>query len=284
MSGLDDVRARIAAAAGSAGRDASSVTLVAVSKTFGPDAIAPVMAAGQRVFGENRVQEAKGKWPALRARHRDLELHLVGPLQTNKVGDAVALFDVIETIDREKLARAVAKEMERQQRRLRLFIQVNTGEEPQKSGVSVADADALVAFCRSELGLAIEGLMCVPPIEDEPALHFALLRKIAERNGLESLSMGMSSDFESGNRLRGDPCAGRLGNFRQPDVVCGVIRRARRAAACFADASPAAPTRRRGQRPTQALPTGSPEWRARQRGTARAQWQGSRREPHRAPA
>ncbi len=197
MSGLDDVRARIAAAAESAGREASSVTLVAVSKTFGPDAIAPVIAAGQRVFGENRVQEAKGKWPALRASHRDLELHLVGPLQTNKVGDAVALFDVIETIDREKLARAVAKEMERQQRRPRLFIQVNTGEEPQKSGVSVADTDALVALCRSELALAIEGLMCVPPIEDEPALHFALLRKIAERNGLRGLSMGMSSDFET---------------------------------------------------------------------------------------
>jgi PLP dependent protein len=197
MSGLDDVRARIAAAAESAGRQASSVTLVAVSKTFGPDAIAPVIAAGQRVFGENRVQEAKGKWPALRASHRDLELHLVGPLQTNKVGDAVALFDVIETIDREKLARAVAKEMERQQRRPRLFIQVNTGEEPQKSGVSVADTDALVALCRSELALAIEGLMCVPPIEDEPALHFGLLRKIAERNGLRGLSMGMSSDFET---------------------------------------------------------------------------------------
>jgi len=197
MSGLDDVRTRIAAAEESAGREASSVTLVAVSKTFGPEAIMPVIAAGQRVFGENRVQEAKGKWPALRALHGDLELHLVGPLQTNKVGDAVALFDVIETIDREKLARALAKEMERQQRRPRLFIQVNTGEEPQKSGVGVADADALVALCRSELGLAIDGLMCVPPIEDEPALHFALLRKIAQRNGLQSLSMGMSSDFET---------------------------------------------------------------------------------------
>jgi PLP dependent protein len=197
MSGLDDVRARIAVAAESAGREASSVTLVAVSKTFGPDVVTPVIAAGQRVFGENRVQEAKGKWPALKARHGDLELHLVGPLQTNKVGDAVALFDVIETIDRDRLARAVAKEMERQQRRPRLFIQVNTGEEPQKSGVSVADTDALVALCRSELKLAIEGLMCVPPIEDEPALHFALLRKIAERNGLEKLSMGMSGDFET---------------------------------------------------------------------------------------
>src|SRR5262245_1778249 len=197
MSGLDQVRATIAAAAESAGRKPSAVTLVAVSKTFGPDAITPVIVAGQRVFGENRVQEAKGKWPALRALYRDLELHLVGPLQTNKVGDAVALFDVIETIDREKLAGAVAKEMERQQRRPRLFIQVNTGEEPQKSGISVADADALVALCRSELGLVIEGLMCVPPIGDEPALHFALLRKIAQRNGLHSLSMGMSSDFET---------------------------------------------------------------------------------------
>jgi PLP dependent protein len=197
MSGLDEVRRRIAAAAERAGREASSVTLVAVSKTFRPDVIAPVIAAGQRVFGENRVQEAKGKWPALKALHPDLELHLVGPLQTNKAGDAVALFDVIETIDREKVARAVAKEMERQKRRPRLFIQVNTGEEPQKAGVSLAEADALVALCRSELKLAIEGLMCVPPIEDEPALHFALLRKIAERNGLERLSMGMSSDFET---------------------------------------------------------------------------------------
>jgi PLP dependent protein len=197
MSGLDEVRARIAAAAERAGREASSVTLVAVSKTFGPEAIAPVIAAGQRVFGENRVQEAKGKWPALKALHRDLELHLVGPLQTNKVGDAVALFDVIETIDRERLARAVAKEMERQQRRPRLFIRVNTGEEPQKAGVRLTEADDLVALCRSELKLAIEGLMCLPPIEDEPALHFALLRKIAERNGLERLSMGMSSDFET---------------------------------------------------------------------------------------
>jgi pyridoxal phosphate enzyme (YggS family) len=197
MSGLDEVRRRIAAAAERAGREPSSVTLVAVSKTFGPDAIAPVIAAGQRVFGENRVQEARGKWPALKALHPDVELHLVGPLQTNKAGDAVALFDVIETIDREKVARAVAKEMERQRRRPRLFIQVNTGEEPQKAGVSLAEADALVALCRSELNLAIEGLMCVPPIEDEPALHFALLRKIAERNGLERLSMGMSSDFET---------------------------------------------------------------------------------------
>jgi pyridoxal phosphate enzyme (YggS family) len=197
MSGLDTVLTKIAAAAERAGREASSVTLVAVSKTFGPDVIAPVIAAGQRVFGENRVQEAKGKWPALKALHPDLELHLVGPLQTNKAGDAVALFDVIETIDREKVARAVAKEMERQKRRPRLFIQVNTGEEPQKAGVSLAEADALVALCRSELKLAIDGLMCVPPIEDEPALHFALLRKIAERNGLERLSMGMSSDFET---------------------------------------------------------------------------------------
>jgi pyridoxal phosphate enzyme (YggS family) len=197
MSGLDDVLARIAAAAERVGREASSVSLVAVSKAFGAEAIAPVIAAGQRRFGENRVQESQGKWPALKSLHPDLELHLVGPLQTNKVADAVALFDVIETIDREKLARAVAKEVERQQRRPRLFIQVNTGEEPQKSGVSVANADGLVALCRTELGLAIEGLMCVPPIEDEPALHFALLRKIAERNGLQALSMGMSSDFET---------------------------------------------------------------------------------------
>jgi pyridoxal phosphate enzyme (YggS family) len=197
MSGLDDVRERLKAAAAKSGREASAVTLVAVSKTFGPEAITPIIAAGQRVFGENRVQEAWAKWPALKAAHPGLELHLVGPLQTNKVEQAVKLFDVIETIDREKLARAVAKEMTRQGRRPRLFIQVNTGEEPQKAGVGPRETDALVKLCRSELGLQIEGLMCVPPIEEEPALHFALLRKIAERNGLQGLSMGMSSDFET---------------------------------------------------------------------------------------
>jgi pyridoxal phosphate enzyme (YggS family) len=197
MSGLEDVRKRVAAAAAKAGRPSSAVTLVAVSKTFGPEAIVPVIAAGQRAFGENRVQEAGAKWPALKAAHRDIELHLVGPLQTNKVADAVALFDVIETIDREKLARAVAKEMAEQGRRPRLFIQVNTGEEEQKAGVSPGGTDALVRLCRSELQLAIEGLMCVPPIDEEPALHFALLAKIAERNGLTGLSMGMSGDFET---------------------------------------------------------------------------------------
>src|SRR5262245_23361168 len=197
MSGLDDVRARIKAAAAKAGREASAVTLVAVSKTFGPEAVTAVIAQGQKVFGENRVQEAWAKWPALKAAHPDLELHLVGPLQTNKVADAVKLFDVIETIDRERLARAVAREMERQGRRPRLFIQVNTGEEPQKAGISPAATDALVTLCRLELKLSIEGLMCVPPIEEEPALHFALLRKIAERNGLKGLSMGMSGDFET---------------------------------------------------------------------------------------
>jgi len=197
MSGLDDVRERLKVAAAMAGWEASAVTLVAVSKTFRPEAITPVIAAGQRVFGENRVQEAKAKWPALKAAHPGLELHLVGPLQTNKVEEAVKLFDVIETIDREKLARAVAKEMARQGSRPRLFIQVNTGEEPQKAGIGPRETDALVELCRSELGLQIEGLMCVPPIEEEAALHFALLRKIAERNGLKALSMGMSSDFET---------------------------------------------------------------------------------------
>ena len=201
MSGLDDVRERLKAAAAMAGREASAVTLVAVSKTFGPEAITPVIAAGQRVFGENRVQEAKAKWPALKAAHPGLELHLVGPLQTNKVEEAVKLFDVIETIDREKLARAVAKEMARQGSRPRLFIQVNTGEEPQKAGVGPRETDALVKLCRSELGLQIEGLMCVPPIEEEPALHFALLREIAKRNGLDQLSMGMSADFETAIRF-----------------------------------------------------------------------------------
>ena len=194
---LAAVRARIAKAARDAGHDPASVVLVAVAKTHPAEQILPAIEAGHRVFGENRVQEAAAKWPALRTQHPDIQLHLIGPLQTNKVKEAVALFDVIETVDREKLARALAVEMDRQGKRPEVYLQVNTGEEPQKAGVSVAEADGLVALCRSELGLAIEGLMCVPPVEDEPALHFALLRKIAERNGLKSLSMGMSGDFET---------------------------------------------------------------------------------------
>ncbi|AXS42331.1 YggS family pyridoxal phosphate-dependent enzyme [Breoghania sp. L-A4] len=196
-SRLQEVKTRILEAERDAGRPAGSVTLVAVSKTFDIEHIEPVIAAGQRVFGENRVQEAQSKWPALKERHEDIELHLIGPLQSNKAKDAVALFDVIHTIDRDKIARAIKAEMEAQGRTPTLFIQVNTGGEPQKAGVLPEDADAFVKCCRDELGLAIEGLMCIPPADENPGLHFALLRKIAERNGLAGLSMGMSGDFDT---------------------------------------------------------------------------------------
>jgi len=186
----------IAAAEQAAGRSAGDVVLVAVSKTQGAEDILPVIQAGQRLFGENRVQEAQGKWPDLKAAHPDLRLHLIGPLQTNKVKDAVALFDVIETVDRPKLARVLAKEMAKQDRRLDCFIQVNTGEEEQKAGIWPEDADAFIALVRDELGLSVRGLMCIPPVEEECSLHFALLREIAQRNGLEGLSMGMSADYE----------------------------------------------------------------------------------------
>lgn len=190
---LASIRSRIAAAAKAAGRAEDAVTLVAVSKTQPWEHIAPVLASGQRVFGENRVQEAIERWTP----HREgLELHLIGPLQTNKARDAVAFFDVIETLDREKLARVLADEIRRQGRALRLYVQVNIGEEPQKAGIAPAEADAFIALCRVELGLNIEGLMCIPPADDDPAPHFAALRAIAERNGLEKLSMGMSDDFE----------------------------------------------------------------------------------------
>jgi pyridoxal phosphate enzyme (YggS family) len=194
--GLDTVRARIGAAAGEAKRENDVVTLVAVSKTFDDSHIRPVIEAGQRVFGENRVQEAQAKWPALKADYPGIELHLIGPLQTNKAKEAVALFDCIETVDRPKLARILASEMEKQNRKLRLFIQVNTGEEPQKAGVLPNEADGFVAQCRDEFKLDIAGLMCIPPAGEEPSLHFTLLKKIAGRNGLTGLSMGMSSDFE----------------------------------------------------------------------------------------
>ncbi len=193
---LAEVRERIAAAAKAAGRSPDDVVLVAVSKTFGADEIAPVIAAGQRVFGENRVQEALSKWPGLKALAPDTELHLIGPLQTNKAGAAIGLFDVIETLDRPKLARVLAEEMARQNRRPRLFVQINTGAEPQKAGVLPEDAADFIALCRGEHGLAIEGLMCIPPLDEEPALHFALLAKLAGANGVEKLSMGMSADFE----------------------------------------------------------------------------------------
>jgi pyridoxal phosphate enzyme (YggS family) len=189
---LDSIRSRIAAATLAAGRAPGSVTLVAVSKTQAWHHIAPVLAADQRVFGENRVQEAMERWTP----HRDgVELHLIGPLQTNKVRDAVAFFDVIETVDREKLARALADEIQRLGKAPRLYVQVNIGQEPQKAGIAPVEADTFLALCR-DLGLTIEGLMCIPPAEDDPAPHFATLREIASRNGLEKLSMGMSDDFE----------------------------------------------------------------------------------------
>ncbi len=194
---LEAVRTRIDAAAREVGRDPTTVTLVAVSKTFEPPDIVPVLEAGQRVFGENRSQEAKSKWPALRERFAGVELHLIGPLQSNKAREAVALFDCIHTIDRPKIARAVAEEMNRQQRQLKLFIEVNTGEEAQKAGVTPAELPALVALCRDELKIEIAGLMCIPPHEEEPAVHFALLAKLAREQGLNALSMGMSADFET---------------------------------------------------------------------------------------
>ena len=195
------VKDRIAAAARAVGRDAADVTLVAVSKTHDAAAISSAIAAGQRVFGENRVQEAQGKYPALKAAHPELVLHLIGPLQTNKVKEAVALFDVIETVDRPKLADALAREMERTGRRPRCFIQVNTGEEPQKAGVLPAATDAFVVECRDRWRLPIVGLMCIPPLDQEPSPHFALLREIARRHGLTELSMGMSADYEIAIRL-----------------------------------------------------------------------------------
>ncbi len=196
VAALGDVRARIAAAALEAGRLAGAVTLVAVSKTFEADAIRPVLVAGQRVFGENRVQEAKGKWPVLRAEFPHVVLHLIGPLQSNKAAEAVALFDVIETIDRAKIATAVKAEMVKQGRRPALYVQVNTGEEPQKAGAMPKDAVAFVRWCRDEVGLEIAGLMCIPPADDMPAPHFAFLHKLAGEAGVDGLSMGMSSDFE----------------------------------------------------------------------------------------
>ena len=194
---LQDVKGKIAKAEKYAKRPAGSTTLVAVSKTFDADSIRPVIAAGQRVFGENRVQESQGKWPELKTETAGIELHLIGPLQSNKAGDAIALFDVIETVDREKIARALAAEMQKQGRNLRLYVQVNTGLEPQKAGIPPEETVAFVDFCRQELGLQIEGLMCIPPVEENPGPHFALLAKLAAACKLEKLSMGMSGDFET---------------------------------------------------------------------------------------
>ncbi len=198
---LEAVRRKIAAAAREAGRDPASVTLIAVSKTFEAPDIEPVILAGQRVFGENRVQEAKGKWPALRARHAGIELHLIGPLQSNKTREAVELFDAIHTVDRPKIAAAIAEEMARQGRKLQLFVQVNTGEEPQKAGIAPKETAAFVAHCRDELKLDIAGLMCIPPVDEAPAVHFAFLAKLAKELGIPSLSMGMSADYETAVNL-----------------------------------------------------------------------------------
>ncbi|MQB45563.1 YggS family pyridoxal phosphate-dependent enzyme [Rhizobium sp. ICMP 5592] len=193
---LNEVRSHIAAAERQAGRPDGAVQLVAVSKTFDADAIRPAISAGQRVFGENRVQESQGKWPALKAETSGIELHLIGPLQSNKAADAVALFDVIETVDREKIARALADEIKRQGKAIRLYVQVNTGLEPQKAGIAPDDTVAFVDLCHNELGLSIEGLMCIPPADENPGPHFALLAKLAAKAGVDKLSMGMSSDYE----------------------------------------------------------------------------------------
>jgi pyridoxal phosphate enzyme (YggS family) len=193
---LAAVRQRIAAAAGSAGRDPAGVTLVAVAKTHPAERVALALAAGQRVFGENRVQEAAAKWPALKQAWPDVELHLIGPLQTNKARDAVALFDVIESLDRPKLAQVLAAEMARSGRRPACYVQVNTGDEPQKAGIAPTEVDDFIRHCRADLGLPVVGLMCIPPVDEEPSLHFALLAKIARRNGIDILSMGMSADYE----------------------------------------------------------------------------------------
>jgi pyridoxal phosphate enzyme (YggS family) len=193
---FNEITGRMEKTAAEAGRP-DRAKLVAVTKTFAADAILPVLEAGHRLYGENRVQEAQGKWPELRARFANVELHLIGPLQSNKAAEAVALFDVIETVDREKIARAIKAEMDKQGRTMRLYVQVNTGLEPQKAGIAPDETKAFVAFCRDELGLAIEGLMCIPPADENPGPHFALLGKLAKECGLGKLSMGMSGDFET---------------------------------------------------------------------------------------
>lgn len=195
IEGLRAVEQDIVRACAEARRERSSVTLIAVSKTFEATAILPVLQSGQAVFGENRVQEAKAKWPALIVDYPATRLHLIGPLQSNKVRDAAALFHAIHSVDRQSLCEALSKELARQPRDIELFVQLNTGEEPQKAGVIPAEADAFIAACRDQYGLAICGLMCIPPVDEAPAPHFALTAKIAARNGLKQLSMGMSSDF-----------------------------------------------------------------------------------------
>ena len=193
---LADVKQKIARACQEAKREPSSVMLIAVSKTFEAEAIEPVIAAGQQVFGENRVQESKAKWPGLREKHPGLMLHLIGPLQSNKAKEAVALFDAIHSVDRPSVCEALAKEIQKAGKQPQLFVEINTGAEPQKAGILPNDADAFLKKCRDDYGLAVEGLMCIPPFEEAPAPHFALTAKVAARNGLKLLSMGMSSDYE----------------------------------------------------------------------------------------
>ena len=194
---LAAVRESIRHAAEAAGRGPDEVSLVAVTKTHGPERIRPAIEAGQLIYGENRVQEAEHKWPALKHEYPHVRLHLIGPLQTNKVRHAVRLFDVIETVDRPKLADALAREMTLQERRLDCYIQINTGEEQQKAGMMPAEADDFIRYCQQKCGLTVKGLMCIPPVDEEPGLHFAFLREIAQRNGLQGLSMGMSADYET---------------------------------------------------------------------------------------
>ena len=195
LDALAAVEREVAAACAQARRDRASVSLIAVSKTFAAEDIVPVITAGQRVFGENRVQEAKSKWPGLMADYPGLALHLIGPLQSTKAKEAVALFDAIHSVDRPSICEALAKEIVAQDRRPDLFVQINTGEEPQKAGIAPHEADAFIAGCRDTYGLVISGLMCIPPVNEAPAPHFALTAKIAARNGLSKLSMGMSADF-----------------------------------------------------------------------------------------
>ncbi len=198
---LNTVRVRCRNAARISSRDLTDITLIAVSKTFDADEIRPALDAGQRVFGENRVQEAQGKWPLLKEQFNDVELHLIGPLQSNKAADAVALFDVIHTVDREKIAAVLAKEMKSQNRAIKLFIQVNTGSESQKAGIDPTEFEEFYRICTKKYGLTIEGLMCIPPVNENPGPHFAMLRTLAANAGLLSLSMGMSSDFETAIEL-----------------------------------------------------------------------------------
>ncbi|WOC16435.1 YggS family pyridoxal phosphate-dependent enzyme [Pseudochrobactrum sp. MP213Fo] len=194
---LKTIRQSLALGLSEAKRDAGSVTLVAVSKTFSAEEILPALHEGQRIFGENRVQEAQSKWPLLREKFADIELHLIGPLQSNKTAEAVALFDVIQTVDREKIAATIATEMQRLGRKLKLFVQVNTGDEEQKAGIAPSEAVAFVNRCRDVHGLDIAGLMCIPPFNENPGPHFALLRKLAKDAGVQELSMGMSGDFDT---------------------------------------------------------------------------------------